>query len=70
MNDTLQREPLFQVWATETKTGNLVAVPMFPRVIKEAAEGFVSDMKRMIQQGHEKRYSDPQALEHLSLPTS
>jgi len=63
MKDT--REPLFQVWATETKTGQLVAVPFFPRVMKEVAEEYVATMKSMISLGKEKRYADPQALPHL-----
>lgn len=60
-----QREDLYQVWATETNTGQLVVVPMFPRVAKEAAEQFVETMQNMISTGKEKRYADPQALMHM-----
>lgn len=65
MEEQIKREPLYQVWATETKTGQLVAVPMFPRVIKESAENFVQTMKDQIALGNEKRYVEPQALLHL-----
>lgn len=65
-----KREPLYQVWATETATNNLVAVPMFPRAMKEAAEMWVSDMERMIREGKEKRYADPKALPHLGMLNS
>lgn len=64
--DDVKREPLYQVWATETKTGKLVPAPMFPRVMKEVAEEYVATMKSMIMAGHEKRYTEPQALIHLS----
>lgn len=65
MEEQIKREPLYQVWATETKTGQLVAVPMFPRMIKEAAENFVQTMKDQIALGNEKRFVEPQALLHL-----
>jgi hypothetical protein len=65
MTTQTQREPLYQVWATETATGKLVAVPFFPRVRQEAADEFVASMVSMIRLGKEKRYADPQALPHL-----
>jgi len=61
----IKREPLYQVWATETKTGQLVPMPMFPRVMLETAEEYVSTVKAMISTGKEKRYTEPQALRHL-----
>lgn len=66
MDIQTKREPLYQVWATETKTGQLVPVPMFPRVMKEVADEYVGTMESMIKLGHEKRYADPQALVHLA----
>ena len=66
MRDT--EEPLYQVWATETKTGQLVPVPFFPRAIKDAVTVFQLEMRRMIREGKEKRYADPQVLVHLGLP--
>ena len=61
MEQGLHREPLYQVMATETSTGNLVPMPMFPRIGKEAAEEFVATVRTMIVQGKEKRYADPHA---------
>lgn len=63
--ETIRTQSLYQVWATETKTGKLVAVPFFPRVIQEAAVKFVADMNSQIRKGREKRYADPVALLHL-----
>ena len=60
-----QREPLYQVWATHIETGTMVPVPMFPRVVKPAAEEFAAKMRQMIMLGHEKRYSDPVVSAHL-----
>lgn len=60
-----QREPLYQVWAIELATKKLVPVPFFPRIAKEVAEEFASNMRMMIAAGKEKRYSDPQALVHI-----
>ncbi len=59
------KEPLYQVWAEEVGTGRLVAVPCFPRVMKEVADEYASTMRMMIAQGKEKRYSSPQVLLHL-----
>lgn len=70
MDTQKKRELLYQVWATETATGQLVAVPFFPRVAKEVAEEYAATMKGMISLGKEKRYSDPHALPHLSVLTS
>lgn len=66
MDNQTKREPLYQVWATETKTGNLVAVPYFPRAMKEVTEEWVATMKGMIALGNEKRFTDPQSLVHLA----
>jgi hypothetical protein len=65
-------EPLFQVMATERKTGQLVAMPMFPRVMKETADEYVQTVKMMIAAGKEKRYADPHVAQLLtnSLETS
>lgn len=65
MEEVLQREPLYQVWATDVKTGKPVAVPFFPRIKKEVAEEYAATMRMMIAQGKEKRYSDPKAVLHL-----
>ena len=61
-----RREPLYQVWATETKTGKLVPVPYFPRAMKPVAEEWVSLMKQAIASGKYTAYSDPKALLHLA----
>lgn len=66
MEDQVKHEPLYQVWAIETKTGNLVPFPFFPRVMKDVADEYVSTVKSMIVAGHEKRYTEPQALIHLA----
>ena len=66
MEQGLRREPLYQVMATEVSTGELVAMPMFPRIGKEVAEEFAATVRTMILQGKEKRYADPQAV--LLLP--
>lgn len=63
--ETIGTQKLYQVWATETKTGQLVAVPFFPRVMQEAALKFVQDMNSQIRKGREKRYADPVAMLHL-----
>ena len=65
MEEVLQREPLYQVWATEIETGKLVAVPFFPRMKKEVIEEYTATMRMMIAQGKEKRYSNPEAVLHL-----
>lgn len=62
----IKRDPLYQVWATRTDTGELVVVPCFPRVIREVADEFVTTMRAQIVAGNEKRYAEPQALAHLS----
>ena len=62
---TTKREPLFQVYAEETKTGKLVAVPMFPRALKVNAEEWVGLMQEQIRLGNEKRYVNPQVALHL-----
>ena len=61
-----ERDPLYQVWAIRTDTGELAVVPYFPRVIQEAADEFVSTMRTQIALGNEKRFTEPQALAHLS----
>ena len=63
---SIKREPLYQVYAEETKTGKLVAVPMFPRALKVNAEEWVALMQEQIRLGNEKRYSNPQAAMHLT----
>jgi hypothetical protein len=68
MSQVQQREPLYQVWATERTTGQLVVVPFFPRIAKEVADEFASTMRMQISLGNEKRYSDPQALLHMREP--
>lgn len=68
MNEVVRRAPLYQVWATDVKTGKLVVVPFFPRIAKEVAEEYAATMRLMIAAGKEKRYSDPQALIHLREP--
>ena len=62
----IKREPLYQVWAEETKTGKMVAVPIFPRALKENVEEWVGLMQEQIRLGNEKRYSNPQAALHLT----
>jgi hypothetical protein len=66
METITKREPLYQVWAEETATGQLVPAPMFPRVAKEVADEFASTMAMMIACGKEKRYNQPQVLLHIS----
>jgi len=63
-----KREPLYQVYAEETKTGNLVAVPMFPRAMKVNTDEWVNLMEEQIRLGNEKRYVKPQSA--LLLPNS
>ena len=65
MNDQVKREPLYQVWAIETKTGNMVPMPYFPRIAKEQAEEWVALVREHIMNGNVKDWSDPQALLHL-----
>lgn len=67
-DEEIKREPLYQVWAIEVATGNLVPVPFFPRIAKQVAEEFALTMRLMIAQGKEKRYSDPKALLHIRAP--
>lgn len=61
----IKREQLFEVWAERTDTGQLVQVPFFPRIGHEAAEEFASLMRKMIAEGKEKRFSNPQLVPHL-----
>ena len=66
MNETgIKREQLFEVWAEETETGKLVQVPFFPRIGQESAEEFAGLMRKMIAEGKEKRYSNPQTVPHI-----
>ena len=65
--DNAQKAPLYQVWATETATGKPVPVPFFPRMAKEVVEEYASCMRMAIASGNEKRYSNPEVLQHLSL---
>ena len=60
-------EPLYQVWAISTATGELIVVPFFPRVIRDVADHFVQTMREQIRLGNEKRFAEPQALAHLSI---
>ena len=62
MDEVIEKGPLYQVWATETRTNKMVAVPFFPRMDQKSIERFVGDMNEMIAKGHEKRYSDPHAI--------
>jgi len=63
---TVKREPLYQVWATETKTGNLVPMPFFPRIEKGQAEVWAQLARDKIREGKLKEYSDPHIALHLS----
>lgn len=65
MTDQVKREPLYQVWAIETKTGNMVPMPQFPRIGKEQAEEWAALVRTHISNGNVKNYSDPKALLHL-----
>lgn len=58
-----QREPLYQVWVTDTSSGDLVAI--FPKVNKEAAEQFRSVVAEQIRLGTVKFMSDPHIAAHL-----
>lgn len=66
MEATIKQEQLYQVWAIETATGNLVPFPYFPRIGKEAADELLATLKAMIASGKEKRYTEPQSLPHLA----
>ncbi len=44
----------------------MVAVPFFPKVIKDAADVFVGKMAEMIVAGKERRYSEPRAVPVLN----
>lgn len=70
MEHQMPQGELYQVWATDVRTNQLVPVPCFPRVAQQIAEEYVATMKSMISLGHEKRYADPQALPHLGMLTS
>ena len=65
MKETVRHEPLYQVYAEEVKTGQLVAVPMFPRAMKAATEEWVGLMLEQIRLGNEKRYANPQVALHI-----
>jgi hypothetical protein len=60
-------DQLYQVWAKDKRTGDLVPMPMFPRVIKQVADHFVSVVKEQIAKGNCKDYEDPQALMHIKI---
>ena len=64
---TDQKQDLYQVWATETKTGEFVPVPFFPRMIKPAVEQFAFTLRQQINLGRETRYADPQVVIHQSI---
>lgn len=66
MEDQVKREPLYQVWVIENKTGALIPFPFFPRVMKDVADEYVGVIKSMISTGKEKRYTEPQALVHMA----
>jgi len=59
MNEPKKTRELYQVFATEVKTGQLVAVPMFGKSHKKACDLWANTMTDMINKGFEKRYRDP-----------
>lgn len=62
MNETNAREPLYQVCAENTQTGQLMVIPFFPKVSQPAATGFADTVAKMIACGKEKRFANPRAL--------
>ena len=64
-NSGIKREPLYQVWAEDTETGQLVVVPYFPRIAQAVAEEWVGLMNQAISSGKLKKYANPKAILHL-----
>jgi hypothetical protein len=65
MDQKVNQETLYQVWAEDTKTKLFVAVPFFPRMAKEAVDRFANEMSTMIAAGREKRYSNPKVIPYV-----
>jgi hypothetical protein len=65
MNEPKKKHELYQVYATEVKSGQLVAVPMFGKSHKKACDLWANTMTDMIAKGFEKRYRDPQVAMYL-----
>lgn len=68
MAETKRQHELYQVYATEKSSGELIPVPWFPRANKEACEGWCETIKLMIASGKENRYADPQVIVYLGTP--
>jgi len=62
MNENNARKPLYQVCAENTQTGQLMAIPFFPKVNQTAATILADTVARMIACGKEKRFANPRAL--------
>lgn len=59
------KEQLYQVWATDTATGQLI--PIFPKATKEAVEQWVSVVNEQIRLGKCKALSDPHVAAHIDI---
>jgi hypothetical protein len=68
MESGIVREPLYQVWAIERKTNQLVPIRYFPRIRQQVAEEYASLVNKMVKEGKESNYADARALLHIEIP--
>ena len=68
MEQETLKEPLYQVWAIERKTNQLVPVRYFPRMKQQVVEEYAALVNKMVKEGKEKRYADARALLHIEIP--
>jgi hypothetical protein len=69
MEPNVVREPLYQVWAVERKTNQLVPMRNFPRIKQQVADEWASLVNKMVSEGKERNYADARALLHIEIPT-
>jgi|GEM_PF-4241103 hypothetical protein len=63
----IKKADFYQVWVEDTKTGELIPCPFFPRAVREVADQWADEVRLMISAGKEKRFSNPQVLLHVNL---
>lgn len=65
MNSPGKMHDLYQVYATEVKTGSLVPFPKFPRADKKAVDMWANVLTEQIRLGRVKDYKNPQVVLYL-----
>ena len=69
MESGIVREPLYQVWAIERKTNQLVPMRNFPRIKQQIADEWAALVNKYVKEGKERNYADARALLHIEIST-